>query len=444
MDDDNNYLQNKVTEPLPGPSGMQRKLRSRSSSSSSNSSQSSSLSSASSSSPKRRRSHHGKKRRGRKRRHSKQEYQKLSKEVRDLRKSLYARDNERHVQTSDHYYNDTMSINSGVSRNLYEELGDNASIIDAPNEVIFNIQTKLKEPSTPKSSELHLKLLCDLQHWDTSNWNEIRYSETQKAYNHKPGFTDIEINEEVAAFQSPRHLIYADKAFAALTMCILKQKESLQKVLLDFAQWSKELTPDYEVINNKLTELINCGDFQTTSSDLLQLVCGHRAEILQMRRDCVIKQVKEPLVKSTLRKIPPTCTNLFNAEKFTAALEKAGGVRKCFWPLKKSNNSISQVETHKTSVSSQEYAIRKRPSQGCQHGSCYVQGCCQSAPPPQGGYNSHYHGHGSHSVAPNNRGLFRGRGSSRNHPKHRNQSKSGQKRAPSPPNNNRDVKRRKY
>lgn len=442
MENSKSYVQNELAEP--GPSGMQRELRSRSSSSSSDSSQNSSSSSSSSSAAKRRRSHYKKKRRGRKRTHSRQEYRKLSREVRDLRKSLYIRDNERQVQTSDHYCDDSMSINSGVSRNLYEEIGDNASVIDVPKNVNFNIQTKLKEPSMPKSSEHHLKLLCDLQHWDTSNWNEIRYSETQKAYNHKPGFTDIEINEEVAAFQSPRHLLYADKAFAALTMCILKQKESLQKVLLDFGQWSKVSTPDYEVINNKLLELINCGDFQTTSADLLQLVCGHRAEILQMRRDCVIKQVKEPLVKSTLRKIPPTHTNLFNADKFTAALEKAGGVRKCFWPLKKSNNSTSQVETHKTTVSSQEYATRKRPSQGCQHGSCHVQGCCQTAPPPQGGYNYYSHGHSSHSVAPNNRGLFRGRGSSRNYPKQRNQSKSGQKRAPSPPNNSRDVKRRKY
>ncbi|KAJ8733705.1 hypothetical protein PYW07_014256 [Mythimna separata] len=67
----------------------------------------------------------------------------------------------------------------------------------------------------------------------------------------------------------------------------------------------------------------------------LQIICGHRAEILQMRRDCVTKQAKDPLMKASLKKIPPTCTNLFNAEKFTAAVEKAGGVRKCFWPLKK-------------------------------------------------------------------------------------------------------------
>ncbi|KAH9636093.1 hypothetical protein HF086_008393 [Spodoptera exigua] len=54
-----------------------------------------------------------------------------------------------------------------------------------------------------------------------------------------------------------------------------------------------------------------------------------------MRRDCVTKQAKDPLMKASLKKIPPTCTNLFNAEKFTAAIEKSGGVRKCFWPLQK-------------------------------------------------------------------------------------------------------------
>ncbi|KAJ8727632.1 hypothetical protein PYW07_001751 [Mythimna separata] len=55
------------------------------------------------------------------------------------------------------------------------------------------------------------------------------------------------------------------------------------------------------------------------------------------------KEAKDPLMKASLKKIPPTCTNLFNAEKFTAAVEKAGGVRKCFWPLKKAPKTFAAL-----------------------------------------------------------------------------------------------------
>lgn len=54
-----------------------------------------------------------------------------------------------------------------------------------------------------------------------------------------------------------------------------------------------------------------------------------------MPRGGIFRHVRDSLMKSTLSKIPPSCHNLFDAEKFTTAIEKAGGVRKCFFPLNK-------------------------------------------------------------------------------------------------------------
>ncbi|CAH0723957.1 unnamed protein product, partial [Brenthis ino] len=71
-------------------------------------------------------------------------------------------------------------------------------------------------------------------------------------------------------------------------------------------------------------------DLFKISSDLLQLVCGHRAESIEMRRETITGQVRDPLVKTSLNKIPPSTMHLFDSEAFSLALEKSGGVRKVF------------------------------------------------------------------------------------------------------------------
>nr|XP_026495768.1 uncharacterized protein LOC113400427 [Vanessa tameamea] len=45
--------------------------------------------------------------------------------------------------------------------------------------------------------------------------------------------------------------------------------------------------------------------------------------------------IKDPLHKSTLCSIPPSCQNLFEAEKLSTVLNKAGGVRKVFGNVQK-------------------------------------------------------------------------------------------------------------
>lgn len=439
-----------ISEQVAGPSTL-RKSRRSSSSSSNSSSDSDSSSSTSSSAEKCNRNQRKKKRGGKhKHRKSNRKYRQLSKELRELRKCLLrgameVKGNGGQVSTNNYNFveDDSISVSSNISRNLYDS-SDQVSNVEIlnDNQITLNMVTKLKEPSMPKSSEAHLKLLCDLQHLDSSTWDEIRYSETQKLYNHYPGFSYLELNEEVGMFQSPRHLIHADKAFAALSLCIIKQRDALNSLLKEFTQWAKDINPDFNSLNLKLSELISNGEYQKVSTDMLQIVCGHRAEILQMRRDSVIKQAKDPLLKATLRKIPPTCTNLFNADKFSLAVEKAGGVRKCFWPLKKTQTPTSQAGINKPSVSSQEHVTCNKPSQGM---FMNLQSCCQSNRPSQGGLNSRYHGHNTnHSAAPNERDSFRAQGNSRSNPKYRNQSKPGQKRAYHQAHNATESKRRKF
>ncbi|KAL4711363.1 hypothetical protein ACJJTC_019204 [Scirpophaga incertulas] len=65
------------------------------------------------------------------------------------------------------------------------------------------------------------------------------------------------------------------------------------------------------------------------SNDLLQLVCGHRSETVEVRRDAILKNVTDPTIKVILNKILPSNSHIFDAESFSAASEKAG-VRKVF------------------------------------------------------------------------------------------------------------------
>lgn len=125
----------------------------------------------------------------------------------------------------------------------------------------------------PKTSQNDLKLLNDFQHLDSTEWDAIRYLETQKLYNCTPGYTDIDLNEEVKAYESPRHLIHADRAFAALTMCAIKQRESLQTILRELLSLAKESNSlSYDCLEGKINELFSAGDFLKNSSDLLQLI----------------------------------------------------------------------------------------------------------------------------------------------------------------------------
>lgn len=154
---------------------------------------------------------------------------------------------------------------------------------------------------------------------------------------------------------------------------------------------------------------------------MAQLICGHRAETIQMRRDGIIYHVRDPLVKSQLRKIPPSNKHVFNAESLTIALEKIGGVKKAFLPPKQTGGHKSASQASKNATSrfpSQGQVNPIVPTQGTQHSCCFMpyppqpsQGCGHKGMgqnrPSQGFGNNYTSARGS-SV--NSRGSFRPRG----------------------------------
>ncbi|XP_063371784.1 uncharacterized protein LOC134660016 [Cydia amplana] len=408
-----------------------------SSESSSSDSDCSSSSDSSKSDSKHKRRYRSKKRGGRKK--SRRRLHTLTKQVNELRALVNPDNYYARVDNSDAY----SVVSDNVSRELYTE----AEPQPGPSQpFVLGLGTKLKEPTIPDATEEQIKLLCEVQRLDNKGWNDIRYSETQKIYSRSPGYTDLEVNEEVKQYDTYPHLVHSDKAYGALTFCLIKQQEALHAAvaeILDYTRAGGEFS--YESFREKVSSVLLGGDLFKVSEDMLQLVCGHRAEVINMRRNGITKHIKEPLLKAAIRKIPPSSSSLFNAEEFTAKIEHHGGVRKCFWPLKKT--TVSQTDEFKatTGVPSQGTAPHKAPSQGyCNHAhasntfTCNAHACQENAAaqpymPQRGNYNHNYPSQGYNSgfkAGPS--GSFRGRRSRQYQQKSQNQPRTARKRGASP------------
>ncbi|PZC77775.1 hypothetical protein B5X24_HaOG203019 [Helicoverpa armigera] len=452
MDNNHNTYPN---EQLATTSGVKRKVNFRRSSSSSSSSSSSNSSCSSQSSrdsrnKKKKTSH----RRSKKHKYDRRLIEKLSKEVGELRKNFAGYGDRNYLD------NDNASCISDVSRDLYDNYCVDASqaspSCNISDTVVphlsFDFETKLKDPAIPKAPQEYLKMLDEVQRFGSSTWSDVRYADTQKLYNHSPGFIELETNEEVKAYDNTRHLAYSDKSYAAFTFCILKQKEVVLNGLRNLLIWSQTPEASLNNLNSKIDELFVKGEFHKVSTDLLQMACGHRAEAVEMRRDAVLKYARDPLFKASLNKIPPSKTHIFSSEAFTNALEKAGGVRRAFWPAKQANSgNASRAKPSSTARHpSQGQAFHHVPPRGT---SAY--NCCEPAPaaymyghhnqPSQGGHHCHCppkgHSHSNiehtHYNHNNRGGSFRARGS-----RSRHQTQRGTKRSFSPSCNRNNKRQR--
>ncbi|CAH2086962.1 unnamed protein product [Euphydryas editha] len=441
------------TNTVRGGSGTDRqrskRRRSPSSSSSSSSSSAQSISSSSSSNSRKHKKSNKRKKRGGKRNRQRQRdrrlLNKLTQEVQELRE-----------RTNLNFVNSEDSVDGNVSGELFN-YGSDESIhkkSEAPTKpnFVFEIETKLKEPSVPKTPQNYLSILKDIQHFESSEWCEVRYAETQKSYNHTPGFVELEANDEIKAYDSLRHLAHSDKAFAGLTFCVLKQREVLQTTLRSILKWARDSEITYEGLSEKINEHFLNGEFYKTSSELLQLICGHRAEVIQMRRDGITNYLRDPLTKVAVKKVPPSYHHLFEAESLTKVLEKAGGVRKAFLPLNRhgSNAPAPQAGPSKpVHRPSQGQVNRKVSSHGCcvsgriSHTNQPSQGCFHSHPSQGQRYNNY--NDNRHTFSNSYRGSFRQRGGrqeSKPQENNKGQYKNPKRPSTSSENNSRGRKRK--
>lgn len=180
-------------------------------------------------------------------------------------------------------------VSANVSGELYSE--NEAAASNTPCDVEFSLNTVLKEPSVPKSLPAHVEILKSIQHFEK--------------YCSSPGFNFLETNDELKPYDKSNALALIERGFAAITQAVIKHNEAAQagfKSLIEWASSTRDLSP--KSLQEKIGDIFVKGSYQKTCADTLQLTCGHRAEIIQQRRDSVLKSVKDSFVKASLRKIP--------------------------------------------------------------------------------------------------------------------------------------------
>lgn len=209
-------------------------------------------------------------------------------------------------------------------------LNQNKEPVESTATFNFELVTNLKEPTIPNASSEHLELLNSLQHFQSENWANVRYSDIQKLYSARPGFVELEVNDEIKQFEKANNLISTDRSLGAITHAVIMQSDALKNGVSELLQWTQE--SDNVSKESLLSKIKDCfsGDFQKISLDCLQLLCGRRADIIEQRREVFLNLVKEKFLKNSLKKIPPSSDYLFDKAQFSDFVKNNGGINKIF------------------------------------------------------------------------------------------------------------------
>lgn len=201
---------------------------------------------------------------------------------------------------------------------------------------LTDFSTTVKDPVYVKANETHLNKLSEIQRFKSNDWNSIRFSETQKKYVASPGFIELNLNDELRRFGSATsiedsrlHLL--ERTFAALTNALLTQKDELRSSLQTIIDWSsdKDTTLTPKTLFDKIESAFNKeSNYIKVTDDIVQILCGRRADCVQSRRDILLKRIPEEYHSSALQKIPPNSEFLFDDSMLGTYIQKIGGADK--------------------------------------------------------------------------------------------------------------------
>lgn len=212
-----------------------------------------------------------------------------------------------------------------------------AAIIE--NNLLLNIgtvNTLIKDPKVPSSDPSRVKRLEELQKFDSPNWKEVRYSEVLKIHCAQPGFMELGVNDELRQFiKGKDYMVSMERSLAAISNALLSQHDYLKQQLQEFVNWAAEpnaeLTPTS--VFDKITDLFNTkSKFHKTSEDLMQIVCGKRAECIETRRERILAEIPNKHLRDGLRKIPPSSEHLFGSTALRSYMQSTGGTDKWIRP----------------------------------------------------------------------------------------------------------------
>lgn len=174
-----------------------------------------------------------------------------------------------------------------------------------------------------------VEVLNRLQHFETDAWKEVKYSRVLQNFLAKPGFIELKLNDELCHLNRGKdYLASTERSMAGLTNGLLEQKEIIRNNLQELVNWANstpnELTPGN--LYDKIVQLFGpSSQNYTVSEQLLQIVCGKRAECVEVRREKVISEVPNKNLQATLRRVPPSSEHLFAHNALMPVIQSLGG-----------------------------------------------------------------------------------------------------------------------
>ncbi|CAH2217848.1 jg644 [Pararge aegeria aegeria] len=201
-------------------------------------------------------------------------------------------------------------------------------------EDISELIVSIKEPTVSKAKPERVDKISAMQRFNSTDWNAVRYNEVQKKYVASPAFTELKVNEELRRFEdpfSPVRWFQMERSFAALSNAFLAQNELLNEALQSIMDWSTK--SDTQItstsVYDKLKQLFgNESNYKGISHDIFQIICGKRAEILELRRKQLLKGLKGKYIREDLEKIPRSSEYMFSPSDLLQYLQKIGGIDK--------------------------------------------------------------------------------------------------------------------
>lgn len=238
--------------------------------------------------------------------------------------------------------------------------------IPTPLESIADLNVVIKEPAISKANPDRVAKITAMQRFESPDWNAVRYTDIQKKYVAYPCFTELRVNEELRRLEdpfAPLRWFQMERSFAALSNAFLAQNESVNSALQKLIDWSASADVQLSPTNiyEKMKELFgNESSYKTVSHDIFQIICGKRAEVLELRRRSLLKCLKNKYTREDIDKIPPSNEYMFNPEALGNYIQKIGGIDK----LQKQTNApqAPRSKSPEPSTSFQNKPFRPRPN----------------------------------------------------------------------------------
>lgn len=191
-----------------------------------------------------------------------------------------------------------------------------------------SVDEKRTVPSAPKD---RVDAIISLQRFGSIDWKEVRYAPVLRSFLASPGFIDLKINEELCHLEKGKDPVApTERALAGLSNAILENRNLLRSSLQGIVDWASA-NPD-QLNAQSLFDQFN-SSFGMNSlimknyEQMLQIVCGKRAECIEVRRERLIGEVTTKNLQVALRKLPPSAEYLFAKDNLSGLMQSLGGAQ---------------------------------------------------------------------------------------------------------------------